>query len=286
MWKSLRLLFLFSLIISGCQSANNEEVTVEMNLMDLPPPLIEGDSNADEILIVPGEDNKVENSFSDSIGNDKKWVKEGKIRLEAIQPSKSAIRIKASVVRLGGYISKENEYLNDYEKVHIHYTVHIPSQQLDNFLGGFEKMDSIKMTSKSISILDITSQYVDTESRITSKKQQLEAYTSLLPKAVSVSDIIAVERERKKVQEDLDAHIARLSTMKNQIAYSTLEIHIKESQDNTEDKTFLVKTSQAFLDSLNSITELFYFIIRNWFWLLPLLVLSLFSYRKIRHRIQ
>ena len=77
---------------------------------------------------------------------------------------------------------------------------------------------------RSISNEDVTTQYIDTESRLKTKKEIEDRYRALLSKATTVKDILEIEKELGEIREDIESSEAQFRQLNNDVEYSTLKI--------------------------------------------------------------
>ena len=101
----------------------------------------------------------------------------------------------------------------------------IPSDKLEQVLGDLEGMGKVK--SRSLSSEDVTEKYIDTETRLATKKKLRDRLKELLVKAVDVKDIVAIEKELNRIQADIDSMTARLESLKGKVDYASLSVTLK-----------------------------------------------------------
>ena len=75
---------------------------------------------------------------------------------------------------------------------------------------------------------DITSAYVDTESRLMVKEQEKERLMALLEKAESMEDIISIESRLTDVIESIESSQAQLKSYDSIVDYSRINLSISE----------------------------------------------------------
>ncbi len=67
---------------------------------------------------------------------------------------------------------------------------------------------------------------IDVEARLNNLIALREKYRVLLAKAMGVKDTLAVESELNRIQTEIDSLQGRMNSLKSQVAYSSLAIHI------------------------------------------------------------
>jgi len=157
---------------------------------------------------------------------ERKIIKEGSIRFETDDASKTLELITNILKQYGGYVSKDN--VNDYtERIEHTLEVRVPSEHFDSLLEQISK-NAEQLDSKNISARDVTEEYVDIESRIKSKKELAARYTALLSKATTVEEILNIEREIGVLREEIESFQGRLRYLKDRVSFSTLSITFYE----------------------------------------------------------
>jgi hypothetical protein len=98
----------------------------------------------------------------------------------------------------------------------------VPSDTLDRVLDELGKLGTT--VQRSSSARDVTSTYVDTQSRIATMKASLDQLRALLAKTSDLNQIIALETEIARRQADLDSLQAQLNALDKKVAMSTVSV--------------------------------------------------------------
>jgi hypothetical protein len=98
----------------------------------------------------------------------------------------------------------------------------VPSDTLDRVLDELGKLGTT--VQRSSSARDVTSTYVDTQSRIATMKAGLDQLRTLLAKATDLNQIVSVETEISRRQADLDSLQAQLNALDKKVAMSTVSV--------------------------------------------------------------
>jgi hypothetical protein len=98
----------------------------------------------------------------------------------------------------------------------------VPSDTLDRVLDDLGKLGTT--VQRSSSARDVTSTYVDTQSRITTMKAGLDQLRVLLGKTTDLNQIISLETEISRRQADLDSLQAQLNALDKKVAMSTVSV--------------------------------------------------------------
>ncbi|WP_026506875.1 DUF4349 domain-containing protein [Butyrivibrio sp. MC2013] len=191
-------------------------------------------------------------------------------------------KINTKTNELGGYIESSNVYVsnNYYNGRYVDlrsadFTIRIPEKKLNNFLDDIEK--GINITRNSSNVQDVTLEYYDTKAHKEALQTEEAALKSLMEKAETMEDIMAIQSQLTDVRYQLNSIESRLRTMDNQVDYSTVNMSISEKKEEeltvTRELTTLERMGQGFMDNVVGIgyffKELAIFLVVN----LPIFIL-------------
>jgi hypothetical protein len=154
---------------------------------------------------------------------DKKIIKTADLNVEVKSFRTFADRLRQNVKNSGGYIAQEQQ-TQSLSTIENTVTIKVPVDRFEDLLGEMAS-DSDRLVEKKISSEDVTTQLVDTRSRLETKKEVRERYLELLRQAKSMKDILAVQDVINNVQEEMDAAAGRIAYLGHSAAFST--IHLK-----------------------------------------------------------
>lgn len=135
-------------------------------------------------------------------------------------------------------------------------TLKVDAKKFDEFLARVKELGSY--THEEIRIEDVTFAFMDLNARLSNQRrveQRLVAY--LKDPSRDYKLIIEVEKELAVVREKIEQLTAQLRVMENQIAYSTLVLHISVRPEwvPPQDRTFWQETVFAFKKSIDLLLE-------------------------------
>ena len=160
---------------------------------------------------------------------ERKLIRNADISVQTEQFDKLSESIEKRTTELGGYIESSGVYNNDYRGTELrnaNYTVRIPADRLDEFLDT--ALTDGKVTSKNISVDDITLRYSDLESRVKALKLEQDRLMELMSRAQDVDAIIALETRLSEIRYELDSIQSSLKIYDNQVTYSTVYVYVNE----------------------------------------------------------
>lgn len=214
---------------------------------------------------------------------DKKIIKTANLNLEVKDYNIYYAAFREKVRSLGGYVAQEEQTQSDY-KIENTLTIKVPVDQFDNAVilltNNVEKINERKISSQ-----DVTTEFVDTKSRMESKKQVRQRYIDLLKQAKNMEEILSVQAEINGIQEEIESATGRIEYLGHSSTFSTINLTyyqvLNSSAKDTNSPSFVTKLSNAFKTGWNWIGELFVGLVSIWPLFLLIFVLIIF-YRRIR----
>lgn len=202
-----------------------------------------------EIVVAPAEEHAEQSGAASGIVTEKKFIKTGRIEFETEDAEATRKTIMASVRASKAYVSRDEEERRG-DAVSYTMVVHVPAPRFETFLASATK-GVTDFREKSISNEDVTAQYVDTESRLKTKKDIENRYRALLVKANTVKEILEIERELGEIRTDIEATEAQFRQLKGDIKYSTLHIIFYKPIDTSN--PFLTELADAFKSGVGNL---------------------------------
>lgn len=216
--------------------------------------------------------------------NKKMIIKDGTISFKTTNLAKAKTQLDSVIKRFGAYYDKE-EFSNDDNQSSFNLSIRIPSVYFESFLTQIERSE-LELLTKSITARDVTTEFIDTETRLNNKKAYLKKYNELLVRANSIKDILQLQENIRALQEEIESSEGQLKYLLDQVGYSTLNLELIYKKDyvykpQNQDSFFeLIKRSLT--GGWQSVKNLALFLIQSW----PYLVLAaiLFTWFKIRKK--
>jgi hypothetical protein len=210
-----------------------------------------------------------------------KLIKTGRLNFETKDLEATFVGINKQIQNLNGYIQSD-ETNKSYDRITRSLVIRIPKGAFQTIVDSIAK-EVDYFDSKQISLTDVTEEFIDVTARIKTKKKLEDRYLALLPKAKTVQEMLAIERELSKIREEIDAKQGRLNYLNSKINLSTLTVvfYKKTASKPSEKQTYLSKIKQAFSTGINIIAEIVLFIFSIW----PLLIIGFLVYLWILKKI-
>jgi len=212
---------------------------------------------------------------------DKKIVKTASINIEIKNYKSYSALMRDNIKKFGGYVAQEEQNQSDY-KIENTVAIKVPVDQFDNLVNELTK-DQEKIIEKKVTSDDVTTDIVDTKSRLETKKEVRLRYLDLLKQARNMQDILNVQNEINGIQENIDAAAGRIEYLSHSSSYSTVNLTyfqvLNASAKDTAEPSYGTKVWLSFKNGWNWIGEVVVGMISIW----PLFLLAFtcwFAYKK------
>lgn len=197
---------------------------------------------------------------------DKKIIKTASLNLEVKDYNNFYSSLREKVRAAGGYIAREEQSQSEY-KIENSLTIKVPVDQFDNAVvqltSSTEKINEKKITSQ-----DVTTEVIDTKSRMEAKRQVRLRYMDLLKQAKNMEEILSVQSEINGIQEEIEAAAGRIEYLGHSSTFSTIHLTyyqiLNSSAKDTSEPSFGTKLSSAFRIGWSWIGDLFVGLISIW----------------------
>jgi len=117
-------------------------------------------------------------------------------------------------------------------------TLSVPADKLDAALDQLARIGTVQQ--RNMSTQDVTTQYVDTESRLKTMRASVERVRALMTQAKDIGQVVVLESELSRREADLESLESQLSTLKNNVERSTLTISLSTPGHETVNNTGFV----------------------------------------------
>jgi len=155
---------------------------------------------------------------------DRKLIKTGDLSFECKNLSETRNEIETVVKQHGGFIVNERLHKGYNNKTsNQDLTIRVPSENFDALVSDISK-GAQHIDSREVEIEDVTEQYLDTETRLSVKRQLEARYRELLSEAKNVTEILGIETQLAQIREDIESAEGQLKRLDDQVALSTLDV--------------------------------------------------------------
>lgn len=159
--------------------------------------------------------------------------KSASINIQVMDPLDAADKLIALTEQSGGFVvsssSSQDYYSGDIYLPRANLTIRVPAEKLNDTLAFIEGLttDSAKYVSnKRVYGVDITSEYVDTNSRLTSLQKTLDKLYEILDTAENAEEALEVYTEISRVESDIEVYKGQIKYMEESVALSSIDVTI------------------------------------------------------------
>ena len=214
---------------------------------------------------------------------DKKIIKTASLNLEVKDYNVYNSSLRDKIKQTGGYVAQEQQTQSEY-KIENTITIKVPVDQFDNAVNLITA--SVReINEKKISSEDVTTQVIDTRSRLEAKKQVRLRYLDLLKQAKNMEEILNVQSEINGIQEEIESAAGRIEYLSHSSSFSTINLTffqvLNATAKDTDKISFGTKLGAAFKNGWSWVGEVFVGIVSIW----PLLLMifaGFIIYKKTR----
>ena len=168
---------------------------------------------------------------------DAKLIRRAELEIQTEQFDESVKTLNQLVADCGGYYENASVYgggrRDAYANRRGEYIVRVPSGKYSQFFQNAGELGYV--TSSAESSEDVGEQYYDTEARLKAQRTKQERLLTLLEKAETMEDIIALENALSDVEYQIEMHSSELRRYDALIDFSTFNISLYEVGRVTEE---------------------------------------------------
>jgi hypothetical protein len=200
------------------------------------------------------------------------------VKMQVDKLADASQKLKVLVAENKGYLASDNQSQNDYDLSRT-FTIRVPAPAFDTLLNQLVTA-GVFLDYKNVRAEDVTSQYVDVATRLKNKQALEQQYLAILKQATRVTDILEVQTQLSQVREDIDAQMAQLKLLQDQVSYSTINMELYQRLEfkARPKESFLSQLAEAFT---NGFVNFKYFLINTVsLWPFAILVLGVVFFVK------
>lgn len=129
-------------------------------------------------------------------------IQDSSLSLVVKDVSKSILDIESKTKEFGGYLV-DSSLSKPESAASGSITIRVPEEKRQEALSVYKNL-AVKVVSESVHGSDVTDEYVDLESRLAILNQTKNKYQEIMDRAVSVTDLMNVQRELINLQSQID----------------------------------------------------------------------------------
>ncbi|MCQ2558769.1 MAG: DUF4349 domain-containing protein [Oscillospiraceae bacterium] len=180
------------------------------------------------------------------------------VTLEVSDLDKAIAQLTELIGQYGGFVESSSVSGNTYYNIargnigsrSASYTIRIPSESFSTVMNSFSTIGNVPYSSTYTQ--NITSQYYDTQARLTAYRTQEQTLLQMMEKAESVADLIAIEDKLTDVRYCIESLQSTLNNWDRKVNFSTIMLTVSEVKEYTptKDPTFGEKLLKSAQDGL------------------------------------
>ena len=225
---------------------------------------------------------------------DRMIIRTGTLQLTVKDMGDSVQRVRAAASASGGYVFS-SETRSEGEYTYATITLYIPAANFDQVLPELRALGGqvTKVANESISSSDVTEEYTDLDSQLRNLKATEGRMLALQAKAERMEDILAVDRELRSVQAEIERIQGRMNYLGKRAEMSTLTVYLSpaiapapliEPQSTWQPMRAAEEAWNASLELLAAAgTAVITAVVFLW-WLAPVLALVVWALARARRR--
>lgn len=229
-WVRLIVISIFTLIIAGACSGNDEDGDRSNNAQDMPATeeaeqnMATGDGEVEENQAGEREQENVNT-------NDRQIIYEGNLHLETTNYRETVSAIERQIEEVGGYlIESSTRRSGDDQLPSGRMVVRIPVDDFFSFIDRIGDTDA-EIIEEQTRGRDVTEEYVDLESRLRTQQTVEERLLTFMEEADSTEALLDVSNQLTDVQQEIESIQGRIHYLDNRVDYGTLHIEITEREE-------------------------------------------------------
>ena len=194
---------------------------------------------------------------------DSKIIYTGDTTIETLTYDDTVAAFLKLVEDRGGYIESSSVNSGNYSAVSsgkkiarcANYTIRVPADVFDEIMNSFTTLGNVPYCN--VYSDNITSQYYDSQARLSNYQLQEQRLNELLAKANTVSEILEIERELSDVRYHIESLQGTIKNWDRQVAYSAIYVCIQEVYEYTPEQqvTYGKRLKEAAEDGFEALSD-------------------------------
>ena len=148
------------------------------------------------------------------------------LSLESKDYDAARAALDAAAAEAGGYLESSSEYADSGDSRSASLSFRIPQENYESFLAAVAEAGNV--TYKNQQAEDVTTQYLDVETRLDNLKNQRTRLQQLQQQADNLSDLLEIESSLTDVQSQIESWQSQLDWYSNQVEECTVYVGLSE----------------------------------------------------------
>ena len=135
-------------------------------------------------------------------------------------------RLRSLATSVGGFVANSQSQRGSGGAAYGTITLQVPVDSFPTVLAQAEQYG--KASNVSTKATDVTGRYVDLQARLAALEVSRQQYLTILAKATSIGDILAVQEQLDSIQSQIEQLQGQLQVLASETSYSTLNVTVSE----------------------------------------------------------
>ncbi len=165
--------------------------------------------------------NQAGSASPQGLTGERQIISQASLDLEVSDVNAAATQLRGLVESFGGFIEHVSTSGGPNPE-HGSAVVRVPG---DRFLEALDSIERLgKAVGQTLGQRDVTGEAIDLEARLKSERSAEQSLLKLLERAVSVTDVLTVERELTRVRADIERLQGQLDFIQRSVALATISV--------------------------------------------------------------
>ncbi len=222
-WIFLSILLIFAL--SACASRSAEQV------MEIPAEAPAYEAPAEQSKDAYNESTGAAGVMSPEETSERLVIKQASMRVSVADPSQAMRSVMSMAESMGGYVVNSNQW-NSVDSSGKAYaqtsvTIRVPSERLDEAMQNIRAMAADAengVLSESVNGQDVTSDYVDSQSRLRNLEAAEQQLVKLLESATDLQYTLEIFRELTNIRSEIEVLKGHIKYLEESAALSSIAV--------------------------------------------------------------
>jgi hypothetical protein len=184
-------------------------------------------------------------------------IKTGTVRLEVDSYETTHRNLTATAQSYGGYVSDSAQQVHrsgEKNWTSGRVVLRIPKENFSAAIADVESEGEVLESQTNTQ--DVTDRVVDLRARLKNLRAERERLRTLYDRANDTEDVLAVANRLSEVQGEIERTEAKLRTLEQQVAYSTITVDLQEPRPDrpAPEQWYDTPVLGAFLESVHGVT--------------------------------
>ncbi|MEN6555113.1 MAG: DUF4349 domain-containing protein [Anaerolineaceae bacterium] len=219
------LSFLLVFVLTACASRATEQAT------EAPAYAVPTEAPAQASKDAYNDSSGSQGVASSEEASERLVIKQASMRVSVADPSQAARSVMSMAEAMGGYVVNSNQW-NSTDSSGKAYTqtsimIRVPAERLDEAMQKIREMAADAkngVLSENVNGQDVTSEYVDSQSRLRNLEAAEQQLVQLLDSATDLEYTLEIFRELTKIRSDIEVLQGRIKYLEESAALSSVTV--------------------------------------------------------------